>query len=128
MKATEGSVIRPQVQTAAGYAPVKRAMDVLGAAFLLVVTSPILAIALVAVRADSGRPLFHRRRVVGLGGRDFDAYKLRTMVIDADQILARDPELRRRFAATNKLVADPRTTRLGRWLRQLSIDELPQLI
>ena len=128
MKAAEGSDIRPQLQTAAGYAPIKRLIDLLGAAVLLVVAFPILAIALVAVWADSGRPLFHRRLVVGMGGRDFDAYKIRTMVVGADQILARDPELRQRFAASNKLTADPRTTRVGRRLRRLSIDELPQLV
>ena len=103
-------------------------MDLVGAACLLVVTAPVLAIALAAVWADSGGPLFHRRRVVGVGGREFDAFKVRTMVVDADRILASDPELRQQFAANNKLTADPRITRVGRRLRQLSIDELPQLI
>jgi lipopolysaccharide/colanic/teichoic acid biosynthesis glycosyltransferase len=116
------------VRAARGYAPVKRLIDVVGAACLLTATFPILAIALAAVWADSGRPLVHRRRVVGQGGREFDAFKVRTMVVDADRILAGDPELRRRFATTNKLRTDPRITRVGRWCRQLSIDELPQLV
>jgi lipopolysaccharide/colanic/teichoic acid biosynthesis glycosyltransferase len=103
-------------------------MDLVGAACLLVVTAPALAIALVAVWVDSGRPLFYRRRVVGVGGREFDAFKVRTMVVDADQILASDPELRERYSTNNKLADDPRLTRAGRWLRRLSFDELPQLI
>jgi lipopolysaccharide/colanic/teichoic acid biosynthesis glycosyltransferase len=103
-------------------------MDLVGAAFLLLVSAPVLAIALVAVWADSGRPLFHRRRVVGVGGSEFDAFKVRTMVVNADRILASDPELRERYSANNKLTEDPRITRVGRWLRRLSIDELPQLI
>jgi lipopolysaccharide/colanic/teichoic acid biosynthesis glycosyltransferase len=95
---------------------------------VLVLTAPVLAIALVAAWADTGRPLFHRRRVMGVGGREFDAFKVRTMVVDADRILASDPELRQQFAANNKVPDDPRITRVGRRLRQLSIDELPQLI
>lgn len=124
----KSSVNRSEVRTAARYAPFKRLMDFVGAACLLVVTAPALAIALAAVWVDSGRPLFHRRRVVGVGGREFDAFKVRTMVVDADGILASDPDLRQRFAANNKLTEDPRITRVGRWLRRLSIDELPQLI
>src|SRR5437016_5231452 len=58
----------------------------------------------------------------------FYAWKFRTMVVGADQRLARDRRLRERFAATYKLVDDPRVTRMGRWLRRTSLDELPQLI
>jgi lipopolysaccharide/colanic/teichoic acid biosynthesis glycosyltransferase len=63
-----------------------------------------------------------------VGGGEFDAFKVRTMLVDADRILASDPELRQQYAANNKLTDDPRITRVGRWLRPLSIDELPQLI
>src|ERR1700694_2527455 len=128
MKAADSSVVQPQVQTTQGYARIKRVIDLVAAACLLAVTSPVLLIGLTAVWADSGWPLFHRRSVVGLGGCVFDAFKVRTMVVDANQILASDPELRKRFAVNNKLAADPRITRIGRWLRQLSIDELPQLV
>lgn len=100
----------------------------MGAAFLLVVTAPAVAIALAAVWLDCGRPLIFRRRVVGVGGREFDAFKVRTMVVDAEHILESDPELFLKYSATNKLRDDPRVTRVGRWLRQLSIDELPQLV
>jgi lipopolysaccharide/colanic/teichoic acid biosynthesis glycosyltransferase len=111
-----------------GYVPVKRGLDLVGATVLLVLASPFIACGLIAVGIDSGLPLLHRRRVVGKGGRAFDAFKLRTMVKDADRMLEENESLRAAFAASNKLPRDPRTTRVGRWLRRLSLDELPQLV
>jgi lipopolysaccharide/colanic/teichoic acid biosynthesis glycosyltransferase len=108
--------------------PGKRLMDLLGAALLLVAAAPVLLVAAPLVVLTSRGPLLHRRRVVGLGGREFDALKLRTMVADADRILAENPELRAAFERNFKLHRDPRVTPLGRWLREWSIDELPQLV
>jgi lipopolysaccharide/colanic/teichoic acid biosynthesis glycosyltransferase len=105
----------------------KRALDIVGAAILLGFTLPLLAVALLLIWLDGGRPLIHRRRVVGLGGREFDAFKLRTMVPDADRTLERDESLRSSYGLRNKLIVDPRVTRVGRCLRAFSIDELPQL-
>jgi lipopolysaccharide/colanic/teichoic acid biosynthesis glycosyltransferase len=110
------------------YAAFKRVVDIVGAALLLAVTSPFLAFSLLVVLIDSGWPLIHRRRVVGRGGRQFDAFKVRTMVRDADKVLDEDHQLQTAYGAANKLINDPRTTRSGRWLRRLSLDELPQLI
>lgn len=110
------------------YRACKRALDLLGASLLLVLTSPVVAAALAAVWIESGPPLIHRRRVVGRLGRPFDAYKIRTMVHDADALLAADAMLHRLTAASSKLDADPRVTRLGRRMRRMSIDELPQLV
>ncbi|HEY8104865.1 MAG TPA: sugar transferase [Gemmatimonadales bacterium] len=107
--------------------PGKRAMDILGAGLLLVVFAPAIAVASVAVALTSPGPLLHRRRVVGLGGTEFDALKLRTMVADADRILAENPQLRAAFEVNFKLERDPRVTPVGRFLRKWSIDELPQL-
>ena len=106
----------------------KRCLDIIGAALLLVLSSPIVGACLVAVWLDSGGPLVYRRRVVGRGGATFDAFKIRTMVADADRILSEDESLRRQFQNSNKIVRDPRVTRVGRWLRKLSFDELPQLV
>ena len=113
---------------ATGYSSFKRGLDVVVAGVLLVVVSPVLAGSLLAVQIDSGRPVIFRRRVIGQSGRTFDAFKVRTMVPDAEEVLERDGSLRSAFATSNKLVADPRVTRVGRWLRRLSIDELPQLM
>jgi lipopolysaccharide/colanic/teichoic acid biosynthesis glycosyltransferase len=116
------------VLIAARYYPLKRGLDLIAAGLLLVLVSPILACGLLAVQIESGRPVIYRRRVMGQSGRTFDAFKVRTMVPDADEVLQRDSSLRSAFAASNKLLGDPRVTRVGRWLRRLSIDELPQLV
>ena len=108
--------------------PGKRLMDVVGAALLLIAASPVLVAASVLVVITSPGPVLHRRRVVGLGGREFDALKLRTMVADADRILAENPDLRAAFERSFKLERDPRVTPIGRLLRKWSIDELPQLL
>jgi lipopolysaccharide/colanic/teichoic acid biosynthesis glycosyltransferase len=105
--------------------------DVVGrplAALALIAISPLFLVLAVLVLISSGRPIFHRRRVIGQGGEPFDALKFRTMVANADQILANDPQLRAAFEAQQKLVDDPRITRVGRFLRKYSLDELPQLI
>ena len=108
--------------------PGKRAMDIAGAALLLLITAPVLVVSAALVVLTSPGPLLHRRRVVGLGGREFDALKLRTMVADADRILAENPQLRAAFEVNFKLERDPRVTPVGPILRKWSIDELPQLV
>src|SRR5438132_104076 len=107
---------------------VKRCLDLAGATLLLVLTSPVVCACFAAVWIESGRPLIHRRRVIRRGGGTFDAFKIRTMVRDADRILSEDASLRSAFSASNKLASDPRITRVGRWLRRLSLDEHPQLV
>lgn len=110
----------------------KRAMDI----GLTALASPLLLILLpllgLLVKLDSPGPVIHRRRVLGVGGRAFDALKFRTMVGDADAKLAamleRDPALRAEYERERKLKSDPRITRLGRILRRTSLDELPQLL
>ena len=94
----------------------------------LIVLSPLLLLVTLLIKLDSPGPVIYRRRVVGLGGRSFDAYKFRTMVTDADALLTRDAELKRRFDSQFKLKEDPRVTRFGRILRRASLDELPQLL
>ena len=71
--------------------------------------------------------MIYRRRVVGTGG-DFDAFKLRTMRVDADRWLAENPRLLEEYQKSFKLKEDPRITRVGRFLRRYSLDELPQLL
>jgi lipopolysaccharide/colanic/teichoic acid biosynthesis glycosyltransferase len=105
---------------------VKRALDVAGAAALLVLLAPVLAACAVLIRLQDRGPVFHRRRVVGPKG-EFDAFKLRTMCPQADLILEQDSRLRSQFAANSKITNDPRVTPVGAILRKLSLDELPQL-
>lgn len=106
---------------------IKRAMDILGSALLLVLTSPLLAAAALWIRFDSPGPAIYSALRVGKKGRKFRCYKLRTMVAEAD---AQKDDLRRtndRNGPFFKMQNDPRVTRCGRWLRKYSIDELPQL-
>jgi lipopolysaccharide/colanic/teichoic acid biosynthesis glycosyltransferase len=106
---------------------IKRGIDVVAAAVLLLLLGPLLAALAVIVRLDSPGPALYRRRVLGRGGRPFDALKLRTMVCDGDALLAARPDLQARLRIEHKLDDDPRITRCGRWLRRSSLDELPQL-
>jgi lipopolysaccharide/colanic/teichoic acid biosynthesis glycosyltransferase len=94
-----------------------RAADVVGASLGLVLASPVLAAAAVAIKLEDGGPVLYRQRRVGHRGEDFDLLKLRTMVVGA--------ETKGAGFAVNR--GDPRITRAGRILRRLSLDELPQL-
>jgi lipopolysaccharide/colanic/teichoic acid biosynthesis glycosyltransferase len=104
----------------------KRLLDIVGSAALILVLSPLFALVALFVLLDDGWPLIHRRRCVGEHG-EFDALKFRTMRRDADAILNADPVLRAEFERNFKLKNDPRITRSGKILRKFSLDELPQL-
>jgi exopolysaccharide biosynthesis polyprenyl glycosylphosphotransferase len=109
-------------------AVLKSMLDYVSATCLLLLLAPLLLVIALLVKLDSPGPALHRRRVLGESGRPFDAFKFRTMVVDADAVLEKSPDLREAFAKGYKLKHDPRVTRLGRLLRRTSLDELPQLI
>ena len=94
----------------------------------LVLLSPFLVLIALLIKRDSPGPVLHRRRVMGVNGGQFDAFKFRTMRIDGDHILAAHPELKAELEDKHKLKDDPRVTRLGKFLRKWSLDELPQLL
>jgi lipopolysaccharide/colanic/teichoic acid biosynthesis glycosyltransferase len=96
---------------------VNRAVDAAIAGLGLTVASPALVLAAVAIKLEDGGPVFYRQRRVGLNGREFELVKLRTMVVGAEQ----------KGAGYAVNVGDPRITRVGRLLRRLSVDEVPQL-
>ena len=89
---------------------------------------PFFAVVATLIKMDSTGPVFYRRRVMGIGGKEFDALKFRTMHVNGDEILAQYPELVAELQVNHKLRDDPRITRIGRLLRATSLDELPQLI
>jgi lipopolysaccharide/colanic/teichoic acid biosynthesis glycosyltransferase len=97
---------------------VNRALDVLLAAALLVLSSPLLLTAVVAIKLESRGPAIYRQRRVGLRGRPFELWKLRTMVPGAEVM----------GAGIYVLEGDARITRVGRLLRRFSLDEIPNLI
>lgn len=108
----------------------KRSIDVIGAVVGLVLAAPLLLLLAAVVALESpGSPIFRHERL-GKGGRRFRCLKLRTMRRDAEDLLRRDPvlfEQYRRWHYKLPEEIDPRTTRLGRFLRSTSLDELPQL-
>jgi exopolysaccharide biosynthesis polyprenyl glycosylphosphotransferase len=106
----------------------KRAMDLVGSLFGLILLSPVLLAVAVLVKLESRGPVLFRQRRMGLGGKVFWCLKFRTMVTDAEQRL-RELEARNESAGgvLFKIKDDPRVTPLGRFLRRTSLDELPQL-
>ncbi len=110
----------------------KALIDYIGAIVGLILLFPLfLFIAIVMKFTDPG-PIVYRRRVVGVGGKEFDAFKFRTMVVNSkevlEELLVRDPKAREEYDKYYKLKEDPRITKVGAFLRKTSIDELPQLI
>jgi exopolysaccharide biosynthesis polyprenyl glycosylphosphotransferase len=105
----------------------KRAIDVIASALGLILLSPFFAAIAVVIAFDSGRPIFYRQRRAGLQGRPFMMIKFRTMVVDADARLSEFLDFDDLDEPMFKLKDDPRRTRVGRLLRRLSLDELPQL-
>lgn len=111
------------------YRTIKRAFDFICAGMALLVLSPVLLIVAVAIKSEDGGPVIHRRQCVGRGQRTYRMYKFRTMVPDADQLEKYlTPEQIIQYKKETKLDDDPRITRIGKFLRKSSIDELPQLI
>jgi lipopolysaccharide/colanic/teichoic acid biosynthesis glycosyltransferase len=107
--------------------PAKRTLDILGAGLGLLLLSPLMASAAVAVRVSSPGPIFFTQQRAGPEGRNFTFYKFRTMQIDAEQRKQELLQLNEQSGPVFKIERDPRITRVGRFLRKASIDELPQL-
>jgi exopolysaccharide biosynthesis polyprenyl glycosylphosphotransferase len=105
----------------------KRLVDVVGAGVALIFVSPLLVLIAIGIRLDSRGPIFYRAQRAGLKGRLFRCYKFRTMVDDADALKDRLRSNNERSGPFFKITNDPRITRLGRFLRRYSLDELPQL-
>jgi len=118
----------------------KRAVDLVGAALLTVLTAPFMVVVAIAIRLDSPGAIFFRQERVGTGGRRFQVFKFRTMVVGASdavhrdlvkRMLAGDEETTASASAGGprvyKLLRDDRVTSVGRLLRRTSLDELPQL-
>lgn len=106
----------------------KRTFDLVAATTMLVVSSPALLLAGIAIKLTSRGPVLFRQRRVGRNGNSFEVLKLRTMVRDAEERLPEVLPFNEASGAMFKMREDPRVTRVGRCLRRLSIDELPQLV
>ena len=104
----------------------KRAVDVVGAVTGLAVSAPVIALAAAAIKFSSPGPIFFTQEREGLGGRRFRMWKLRTMAIDAEERKDELTKFNEQDGPAFKMRRDPRTTAAGRFLRWMSLDELPQ--
>jgi exopolysaccharide biosynthesis polyprenyl glycosylphosphotransferase len=107
---------------------IKRMLDIAVAAISLLLLSPLFAIVALAIRLDSHGPVFFIQNRVGFNKRRFRMIKFRTMCVDAEARMQELEHLNEKTGPIFKITNDPRTTRVGKWLRKMSIDELPQLI
>ncbi len=105
----------------------KRIVDIAGSLLALLLLVPVLVIVALIITMDSPGPIFYRALRVGKKGRKFTCYKFRTMVSNAEVLKNRLRRLNQREGAIFKIAGDPRITRVGRFLRKHSVDELPQL-
>ena len=119
--------LRPPVFDGFDYA-VKRTFDFVVSLLLVLVLSPLLALIAIAVAISSRGPVLYRSMRPGIGGESFACLKFRTMRSDADQIQADLESLNEASGPLFKIRQDPRLTRVGRFLRRYSLDELPQLL
>ena len=108
-------------------AVVKTCLETSLAVLGLLVLWPLMLAIAVWIRLDSRGPVIHRRRVLGVSRRTFDAYKFRTMHVNGHELLSVNDEAAAALRMDHKLKDDPRVTRAGRWLRRYSLDEVPQL-
>ena len=111
------------------YRFVKRVFDFAFSAAVLVLLSWLFVIIAILVKVDDPKgPVFFKQTRVGKNGREFEMLKFRSMCVDAEEKLADLKELNEKTGPVFKIAEDPRITRLGKWLRKLSLDELPQFI
>ena len=118
-------VEEPQSDRAGGWA--KRVFDLVVSSGLVLVLSPLLLVVAALIRLQDGGPVLYRQRRVGANGAEFDMIKFRSMVVDADARLAEVAHANEHDGVLFKIRDDPRVTRIGRFIRKYSIDELPQL-
>lgn len=114
------------------YEILKRSIDLIGALFLLVIFSPVFIFTAIAIKLDSKGPVFaDTPKRVGKNGKLFYPYKFRSMIVNAHQLLREDPRFRKLYEeykkSSFKLHEDPRVTKVGKFIRKHSIDEIPQL-
>ncbi|WP_457570822.1 sugar transferase [Desulfovulcanus sp.] len=110
----------------------KRLFDIVFSLIVLILGAPFFMLIALLIKLEDGGPVFYRHKRIGENGKPFGCIKFRTMHVDADkrlkELLDNNPDLRAEWEKTYKLKNDPRVTRVGRFLRKTSLDELPQFI
>ena len=111
------------------YIKIKRVIDVILASIALILLSPLFAIIAIAIKIDSKGPVFFAHKRIGKNGKIIKLYKFRSMVINAEELIKSfTPDQMKEYKENYKLTNDPRITKVGKFLRKTSLDELPQLI
>lgn len=114
------------------YLGFKRLFDIVVSLLGLIILCPFFLIIIIAIKLDSKGPAIFTQDRIGLNGKLFKFYKFRSMVIDADKVLfemlEKDTKIAKEYHKNKKLKNDPRITRVGKFIRNFSIDELPQLL
>ncbi|TPE20413.1 sugar transferase [Clostridium perfringens] len=110
------------------YLFLKRFMDIFASILGLILLSPILIVVSILIKLDSKGPVFFSQKRVGLHGKSFNMYKFRSMVVNAEEIKDKLKEQNEMSGPMFKMKNDPRITKIGKFIRKTSIDELPQLL
>lgn len=113
------------------YLVFKRIFDILISSFCLVLLSPVFLIMMILIKLDSKGDVFYKHKRIGRNGEYIYLYKFRSMYIDSKEKLEellKDPEIKKEWEENFKLKNDPRITKVGKFLRKTSLDELPQLL
>lgn len=117
-----------QIESRKGYHFVKRLFDIILSTTGLVVLSPIMLIIAYRIKREDGGPILYKQVCIGKNGRQFEMYKFRSMVVNADQLLENLKNQNEVDGAMFKMKHDPRITKVGHFIRKHSLDELPQLV
>ena len=129
LKEELGSVSVTGIEDRVAYRFLKRVFDIVFSVAVLVVFCWLFAIIAILIKVDDPKaPVFFSQERVGKDGRTFRMLKFRSMCVDAEEKLAELRELNEKTGPVFKIAEDPRVTRVGKWLRKLSLDELPQFI
>lgn len=111
------------------YIYIKRVIDTILASIALILLSPIFLIIAIAIKLESEGPVFFLHKRIGKNGKTIKIYKFRSMVMNAEELIKTfTPEQMKEYKENYKLTNDPRITKVGKFLRKTSLDELPQLI
>ncbi|MBK1813884.1 sugar transferase [Clostridium sp. YIM B02505] len=110
------------------YTCIKRIIDIVGSFVGLILLSPLILVVSILIKIDSDGAVFFSQERIGLHGKRFKMYKFRSMVINAEELKARLEKLNEMSGPMFKMKEDPRVTKIGKFIRRTSIDELPQLL
>ncbi|MGJ0841783.1 sugar transferase [Clostridium tertium] len=110
------------------YKTTKRALDIIGSLLGLVILSPLLLIVAILIKLESRGPIVFSQKRIGLNGKEFQMYKFRSMVENAEELKEKLAKQNEMSGPMFKMKADPRVTKVGKFIRKTSIDELPQLL